>query len=326
MSDQILTQEEIDALLSAMDKGEVDLEEEVRQETEVLAFNLTSQNIMLRDQFHALDEVYDKLARMLGTSFSALLQRSIEVDFISTEMVKYTECISAFSNPTSFAIFAMEPLIGSAMLAVEPRLVYSLIDCMFGGDGQPTERMREFTLIEQRMMHKFALEVFANLQKAWEIVNPITVCLKKTEIKPDFVYLASPNDLIVVIVFGVKGREFSGNLHICIPYLMLEPIKDQLSTKYLREKDMEHNWSEQLQMLLQDTQVTLTAELGITTRSVRDLLDLQVDDVVQLNTGPEDLVTLAVDHIPKFLGFPGIIKGNRAVEIAALHQNNGGEK
>jgi flagellar motor switch protein FliM len=107
---------------------------------------------------------------------------------------------------------------------------------------------------------------------------------------------------------------------------MLEPIKDKLSSKYLREKDMEHNWSEQLEMLLQDTPVTLTAELGMTTRSVRDLLDLQVDDIVQLNTGPEDLVTLAVDHIPKFFGFPGIIKGNRAVEIAALQQNNGGEK
>ena len=326
MSDQILTQEEIDALLSAMDKGEVDLEEEVKQEAEVLAYNLTSQNIMLRDQFHALEEVYDKLARLLGTSFSALLQRSLEVEFVSTEMVKYTECINAFSNPTSFTIFTMDPLIGSAMLAIEPRLVYSLIDCMFGGDGKPTERMREFTLIEQRMMRKFAQEVLANLEKAWKIVDPISAALKKTEIKPEFVHLASPNDLMVVIVFGVKGQEFSGNLHICIPYLMLEPIKDKLSSKYLREKDMEHNWSEQLEMLLQDTPVTLVAELGITTRSVRDLLDLQVDDVIQLNTGPEDLVTLAVDHIPKFFGFPGIIKGNRAVEIAALHQNNGGEK
>jgi flagellar motor switch protein FliM len=220
----------------------------------------------------------------------------------------------------------MDPLIGSAMLAIEPRLVYSLIDCMFGGDGKPTERMREFTLIEQRMMRKFAQEVLANLEKAWKIVDPISAVLKKTEIKPEFVHLASPNDLMVVIVFGVKGQEFSGNLHICIPYLMLEPIKDKLSSKYLREKDMEHNWSEQLEMLLQDTPVTLVAELGITTRSVRDLLDLQIDDVVQLNTGPEDLVTLAVDHIPKFFGFPGIIKGNRAVEIAALQQNNGGEK
>jgi flagellar motor switch protein FliM len=325
MSDQILTQEEIDALLSAMDKGEVDLEEEAKPEAEVVAYNLTSQNIMLRDQFHALEEVYDKLARLLGTSFSALLQRAVEVDFVSTEMVKYTECISAFSNPTSFTIFTMDPLIGSAMLAIEPRLVYSLIDCMFGGDGKPTERMREFTLIEQRMMRKFALEALANLEKAWKIVDPITVSLRKTEIKPDFVHLASPNDLMVVIVFGVKGQEFSGNLHLCIPYLMLEPIKDKLSSKYLREKDMGHNWGEQLEMLLQDTPVTLIAELGITTRSVRHLLELQVDDVIQLNTGPEDLVTLTIDHIPKFFGYPGIIKGNRAVEIAALHQNKGGD-
>jgi flagellar motor switch protein FliM len=106
---------------------------------------------------------------------------------------------------------------------------------------------------------------------------------------------------------------------------MLEPIKDKLSTKYLREKDLEHNWSEQLVRLLQDTPITLIAELGETTRSVRDLLDLQVDDVIQLNTGPEDLVKLTVDHIPKFLGFPGIIKGNRAVEIATLQPNKGGE-
>ncbi len=324
MSDQILTQEEIDALLTAMDNGEVDLAEE-KPEAEVLAYNLTSQNIMLRDQFHALEEVYDKLAGLMGTSFSASLQRSIEVQFISTEMVKYTECISAFSNPTNFSIFTMDPLIGSAMLAIEPRLVYSLIDCMFGGDGKPTERMREFTLIEQRMMRKFALEVLSNLEKAWKIVGPIKVFLKKSEIKPEFVHLASSNDIMVVIVFGVKGQEFSGNLHFCIPYLMLEPIKDKLSSKYIREKDTEHNWREQLEMLLQDIPVTLVAELGISARSVGNLLDLQVDDVIQLNTGPEDLVTLTVDNIPKFLGFPGIIKGNRAVEIAALHHKNGGE-
>ncbi|MBT8364257.1 MAG: flagellar motor switch protein FliM [Deltaproteobacteria bacterium] len=324
MSDQILTQEEIDALLTAMDNGEVDLAEE-KPDAEVLAYNLTSQNIMLRDQFHALEEVYDKLAGLMGTSFSASLQRSIDVEFISTEMVKYTECISAFSNPTNFSIFTMDPLIGSAMLAIEPRLVYSLIDCMFGGDGKPTERMREFTLIEQRMMRKFALEVLSNLENAWKIVGPIKVFLKKSEIKPEFVHLASSNDIMVVIVFGVKGQEFSGNLHFCIPYLMLEPIKDKLSSKYVREKDTEHNWREQLEMLLQDIPVTLIAELGISSRSVGNLLDLQVDDVIQLNTGPEDLVTLTVDNIPKFLGFPGIIKGNRAVEIAALHHKNGGE-
>lgn len=325
MSDQILTQEEIDALLSAMDSGDVDLEEETKSEAEVVAYNLTSQNIMLRDQFYALEEVYDKFATLFETHLSSVLQRSVEVEFVSTEMIKYQDCISAFSSPTSFTVFTMNPLIGSAMLAIEPRLIYSLIDCMFGGDGKPTERMREFTLIEQRMIRKFASEVLTNLQHAWKTIDPISISIKRAEIKPEFVHLASPNDLMVVIVFAVKGVEFSGNLHLCIPQLMLEPIKDKLSSKYLRGKNQEHTWSEQLEMLLQDTPVTIIAELGITTRSVKDLLDLQLNDILQLNTGPEDLITLTVDHVPKYRGFPGIIKGNRAVEIAALLQKKGGE-
>ncbi len=325
MSDQILSQEEIDALLSAMDSGDVDLEEDAKSGTEYSAYDLTSQNIMLRDQFYALEEVYDKFAGLLNTTLSSSLQRAIEVEFVSTEMVKYNECIGSFSNPTSFTIFTMEPLIGSAMLAIEPALVYSLIDCMFGGDGKPTQRVREFTLIEQRMMRKFALEVLAVLQKAWEIIDVIQIKLKKAEIKPEFVHLAQPNDLMVVIVFSVKGEKFSGNLHICIPYMMLEPIKDKLSSKFLRGKDQEHTWCDQLEILLQDIPLTLIAELGASTLSVRNLLNLQADDVLQLNTGPEDLVALAAANIPKFLGFPGIIKGNRAVEIAALLHKNGGE-
>jgi len=324
MSDQILTQEEIDALLSAMDSGEVDLEEEAKSEAEVVAYNLTSQNIMLRDQFYALGEVYDKFATLFEAHLSSVLQRSMEVEFVSTEIIKYQECIGAFSSPTSFTVFSMSPLIGSAMLAIEPRLVYSLIDCMFGGDGKPTERMREFTIIEQRMIRKFATDVLTNLQQAWKTIDPIRIAIKRAEIKPEFVHLASPSDLMVLIVFAVKGQGFSGNLHLCIPYLMLESIKDKLSSKYLRGKNQEHTWREQLEMLLQDTPVTIIAELGITTRSIKDLLNLQVNDILQLNTGPEDHITLNVDHVPKYLGFPGIIKGNRAVEIAALLQKKGG--
>ena len=325
MSDQILSQEEIDALLSAMDRGDVDLEEEPKGEAEAIPYNLTSQNIMLRDQFHALEEVYDKFANLLDTTLSGLLQRSIEVEFVSTEMVKYQECISAFSSPTSLNIFTMDPLIGNALLAIEPQLVFSLIDCMFGGDGKPMGRVREFTLIEQRLMQKFAVEVLNRWGEAWKVVQAVNIVLKKSETKPEFVHLVSPNDLMVVIIFAIKGKEFSGNFHICISYLMLEPIKDKLSSKYLREKDMENTWSDQLMGLLQDTNVTLIAELGRKNQTVRELLNLQVEDVLQLNTGPEDLITLSVDHIPKYQAFPGVIKGSRAVEIERLLRKNGGE-
>ncbi len=323
MPDQILSQEEIDALLSAMDRGDVDLEQSKR-DSEPTPYSLTSQNIMLRDQFSALEEVYDKFAALLNASLSSMLQRNVEVEFVSSEMVKYQECISAFTAPTSFVTFTMEPLIGSALLVIEPGLVFSLIDCMFGGRGKPISRIREFTLIEQRMILKLAAEILGQLQKAWQVVQAVNIQIKKTETKPEYVHLVSPNDMMVVIVFAVKGREFSGNLHFSISYLMLETIKDKLSSKYLREKDIENTWSRQLRLLLQDTPVNLVAELGRTRRTIGDILNLKVGDVLQLPTGPEDQIVIAVGDIPKYEAYPGVLKGNRAFEISSLIRRNGG--
>jgi flagellar motor switch protein FliM len=252
------------------------------------------------------------------------LQRSIDVEFVSTEMVKFGDFMKAFGNPTSFNIFNMDPLIGSAMLAIEPGLVFSLIDCMFGGEGKPFNQMREFTLIEQRMARKMALEVLASMETAWKIVYPVSLALKKAETKPEFVHLVNPNELVIVIVFSIKGGEFAGNIHFCISYLMLEPIKEKLCSRYLREKDTEHVWGEHLQNLLRDTEVTLVAELGRTVHTVRDLLGLQIKDILKLNTGPEELIRINIEGVPKFKGFPGIVKGNRAVEISTLLRPKGG--
>ncbi len=323
MPDQILTQEEINALLSAMGRGDVDLEQS-QGAAEAVYYNLTSQKVMLRDQFSALTEVYDKVAVLLNSSFSSMLQRSIEVAFVSSEMVRYQEWIGALSSPTSFVVFGMEPLIGSALLAIEPGLVFSLIDCMFGGQGKPVSRIREFTQLEQRMITRLAAEVLAQLQKAWQIVQPVKIAIRKTETKPDYVHLLSPQDQMLVIGFSVKGKEFSGSLRFCISYLMLEPIKEKLSSKYLREKDIEHTWRRPLQQLLMEIPITLIAELGRTRRTIGEILNLQVDDVIPLPTGPDDQILVAVDHVPKLLAYPGVIKGSRAIEIAAPLNRNGG--
>ncbi len=155
-------------------------------------------------------------------------------------------------------------------------------------------------------------------------MQTVNIQIKKTETKPEYVHLVSPHDMMVVIVFAVKGREFSGNLHFCISYLMLETIKDKLSSKYLREKDLENTWSQQLHLLLQDTPVNLIAELGRTRQTIGDILNLKVGDVLHLPTGPEDQIVIAVDDIPKFEAYPGVLKGNRAFEISSLIRRNGG--
>ena len=326
MSNQILTQEEIDALLSAMERGDVDLDQEARKNVEVAPYNLTSQNIMLRDQFSALEEVYDKFARMLRDTLSSTLQRTMAVEFVSSEMIKYQEFITAFSSPTSCNVFRMEPLVGNALLCIESNLVFSLIDCMFGGDGKPATQVREFTQIEQRMIKKFALDILAAFEHSWSAIYPVEIGLVKTETKPAFVQIVPPGDAMMIVVFSIKGQEFSGNFHVAIPYLMLEPIKEKLSPKYLREKDMAKTWGPQLKELLKDTHVTLIAELGRTQQTVRELINLQVEDVIRLKAGPEDLISISVDQVPKYRGYPGVIKGNRAVEIAKLINSNGGKK
>lgn len=330
MSDQILSQEEIDALLGAMAKGEVDIEAEaVPQELKAKTYDLTSQRIIMRDEFYALGEVYDKFTGTLQGALSASLQRSIDVSLVSTEMVKYGDFIKAFPNPTCYNIFSMDPLIGSGLLAIETDLVFSLIDCMFGGDGKPLTQVRDFTLIELRMMRKFAVEVLSNFEKAWDFLFPVKIALKKTETKSEFVHIVNSSELVVVIVFLLQGKEFSGHIYLCISYLMLEPIKEKLSSKYLREKDMAYAWKPQMENLLDDTFVVLVAELGRTVQSVSDLLNLQISDILKLNSGPDDLMTMEIAGVPKFLGFPGVAKGNRAVEITALlspkgeHQDNG---
>jgi flagellar motor switch protein FliM len=323
MSDQILSQEEIDALLSAMDKGDVDINEGRKGsvEAEVKPYNLTSQNRMLRDQFNALEEVYDKFCTLMDSSLTTSLQQPVEVEFVSTEMIKYGD----FTNPTAFGIFNMEPLIGSAMVAIEPKLVFSLIDCMFGGNGKPTDEIKEFTIIEQRMIKRIVNETLKKLEEAWKVVYSLKFSLKKIESKPEFVHLANPNELMLIILFSIKGEVFSGNIHLCISSLMLEPIKEHLSSRYMTEKDMENTWSSQIKNLLKNTNVTLIAELGKTTKTVGDLLALKVDDVINLPTGTQDLIKINVEDVPKYQGFPGIVKGNNAVEITGLIKQIGGE-
>lgn len=318
MADQILSQEEIDALLSAMDSGEVEVEDEKPREATIRPYDLTSQGSMLRDQFDALDEIYDKFISLLNNTFQNTLQRAFEVKIASKEVVKFNDFLQAFSNPTGFSIYSMEPLIGSALLAIEPNLAFSLIDCMFGGNGRPMEKIREFTLIENRMVKRFATDVLKELEKAWDVAYPVQIHLKKMETKPEFVNLVNPSDLLIIVVFSISNLEFSGNIHIATPYLMLEPIKDKLTSSYLREKDMAHSFRHQLRTLLRDTDVQLVAELGRMHCSMRDILDFEVDDVLRLGTGPQDAVMLNVETIPKYFGMPGVVKGNRAVQVTDL--------
>jgi flagellar motor switch protein FliM len=187
------------------------------------------------------------------------------------------------------------------------------------------EKVREFTQIERRMLSRFYTDVLRELENAWKVAYTIRFVQKKTETKPEFVNLVSPNDLVLTFVFSINGEGFSGNIHICTPFLMLEPIKDKLSSRYLREKDRAHAFRSQLTMLMKDTTVNMVARLGRTTHTIEQILELEIGDVVKINTGPQDPVVLNVEGVPKYLGMPGTLKGNRAVQITELIHKDEGE-
>jgi flagellar motor switch protein FliM len=209
-------------------------------------------------------------------------------------------------------------LIGSSLLAVEPNLGFALIDCMFGGAGRPLAKVREFTQIEQRMLSRFYTDVLNELERAWQVAYGIKVVQKKTETKPEFVNLVNPGDLVLIFVFSVASEEFTGNIHVCTPFLMLEPVKDKLSSRYIREKDRAHAFRGQLAVLLKDTRVNMVAELGKTVTTIGRILQLDQGDIIKINTGPQDPVIIKVEGMPKYAGTPGVIKGNRAVQISNL--------
>jgi flagellar motor switch protein FliM len=331
MGEQILSQDEIDALLGAMASGEVDLKDgdgaEVEQDIpeEVEIYDLTSKGRNFQNQFFALEEVNDKLTKQLQQYFTSALQISIETKFISTEVVSFESFLQGFSSPTCFQIYTMEPLIGSAIMAIEPSLVFSLIDCMFGGDGTPISFERDdFTLIETRLMQKLSLGILDSFEWAWQKVYPIKTKLTKSETKPDYVQLLNPNDLVLSEMFSIKGSKFSGNIYFCMPYLMFEPIKETLSSKFLREKDSKQSWDSQLKQLMNDAFVTVSVDLGRKTCTIRDLLKMQRGDVLTLDAGPDDLVSVHVENVPKYSGYPGIVKGSRAVQISNQITNKNG--
>jgi flagellar motor switch protein FliM len=328
MSDQILSQEEIDALLSSMNKGDDDFDSNDPGGADlsvVRPYNLTSQGIMLREQFSALEEIHDRFIFYLENSLSSTLQKPVEVKLESSEIVKFGEFLSAFSNPTSLNIFTMEPLIGSALHVIETNLVFSLIECMFGGEGKTDNKVRDFSNIEKRMMIKFTSDVLKNLEKAWNLIYQCKFTYKLSETKPEFIHIAPPSDSMIINVFSISWNGISGNMHICIPYLMLEPIKDKLSASYKVNKHLENAWRSQMTKLLKKTKLTLVGELGSNYYTVRDLLNMSVNDVLMLRSGPHDPILLKVEGVPIYDGFPGVVKGNRAVQISSLLRTNTGD-
>lgn len=317
---QVLSQEEVNALLNGISGGEVETEqEEIPEDSETQTYDLTSQNKVVRERMPVLEMITEKFSRIFGTTLSSLLKRIVNVNIMSVDMLKYGEFMKGIPLPASLHVFKMDPLRGSSVFIVESQVIFALVDIMFGGTGRETFKIegRDFTTIENNLIKRVILSALSDLEKVWKPVIDLAIVYLKSEINPQFAQIMVPTDVAIVINFEIDMGFSTGTLTLCMSYSMIEPIKKKLEGTYQDETlGGNKEWATKLKEGLKLSEVDLTVELGKTELTGREIISLKNGDVIPLDHCYTDDLDVYIEDIIKFRGKPGIYKGNQAVEIS----------
>ncbi len=326
MSEQILTQEEVDSLLRGISGGEIETETDIEQdESGIVPYDLTSQDRIIRGRMPTLEIINDRFARFLRNSFTSSLRRIVDVTALSIDMMKFGEFLKTLPVPTSIHLFHMDPLRGMSLFVMESPLVFSLIDIYLGGNGSSHYKVegRDFSPIEMKIIREVVNVVFQEFERAWAPVYEIKAKFVRSEINPQFVTIMPMTDVVMVSKFSMEMEFSSGNMMLCFPYTMMQPIKEKLVASFQSEQmDQDSGWLREFRKGLLRAKVGLTVELGTTEIKANDLIRLKEGDVIRLNRYVSEPVDIKVEGLKKFRGIPGVYKGSKAVRIVTKVQDS----
>ena len=315
---KVLAQDEVDALLRGMNIGDIETEQDVPgDDSGVVAFDLANQDRIIRGRMPVLEIVNDRFARLCTNALSNVVRKRVELNPISIDMTKFGEFMRSLPVPTSINIFKMDPLRGNAIMIVDSRLVFALVESVFGGAGsQPKIEGREFTRIEQAVVDKIVKIALDNMEESWRPVHDVKLELVRSEINPQFAAIVPPSDVVVVITFEVELDTSIGSMIVCLPYATIEPIRSKLHASFQTERlEVDHAWVARLKERLLETPVELKVHFGDTTITGNQLMRMQVGDVLVLDTDVEDLLTCTVAGVKKYQGIAGTVKAMKAFQI-----------
>ena len=319
---QVLSQEEVDALLRGVSNGEIETEqEEVHDPSEAQAYDLTGQDRIVRGRMPTLEIISEKFARLLSSTLLSLLRKVTHVNTLSVEMLKYGKFIKSIPLPTSLHAFKMNPLKGSSLLVVESQVIFALVDIIFGGSARGGFKIegRNFTSIENNLIKRVVINALADFEKVWETTMKLDVVYQRSEINPQFMQIAAPTDVVVVVQFEIDMDFSSGIMTFCIPYSTIEPIREKLMGGYQADQlEVDKEWVDRFTEGLRLTNVDLAVELGKAELTGREIVDLKNGDVIPLDQYCSDGLDVFVEDVLKFKGQPKIFKGNQAVEISEI--------
>ncbi|RFU68867.1 flagellar motor switch protein FliM [Bacillus sp. V59.32b] len=326
---EVLSQNEIDALLSALSTGEADADELKKEESEkkVKVYDFKRALRFSKDQIRSLTRIHENFARLLTTYFSAQLRTYVQISVASADQIPYEEFIRSIPKMTILNVFEVPPLDGRILMEVNPNIAYAMMDRVLGGRGVSENKVEKLTEIETKIMSNLFEKGIENLQEAWATVAEIDPILTDFEVNPQFLQMVSPNETVVVISLNTQIGETSGMINICIPHVVLEPIIPKLSVHYWMQTSKKERSSEEIESLekrVKKTYLPIITELGKTDISIHDFLQLDTGDVIELNQAIDVPLKVKVGDVPKYIAQPG--RAGKKIAVQILDTLKGGDE
>jgi len=319
---KILSQDEIDALLTTVSSGEDGIDDDSYENEKlksIIAYDFKHPNRVSKDQIRTLENMHDNFAGHYGSTLSAILRTIVDVDLVSVDQITYSEFIMSLVTPSCTYTFAAPPMEGGCLIDFNPTLTFSLIDRMFGGSGKILETERELTGIERTVVGRLVEKLYHDLERVWENILKISIEQRSFETNPQFIQIVPPGETVVVVSFQIKLFQSTGLLTICYPYVSLEPIITKLSAqnwidatkRKAAEIDREVNL-----LNVNSIDADLMAVLAGTNLRIRDFLRMKIGDIVPADNKITTPIDVFVNKRKKFLARPGLSGKKRAIQIS----------
>ncbi len=323
----ILSQDEIDALLDAVDDDDIDADEDTgdeggsssRQEDQrhVTLYDFKRPNRVSKEQLRTFRSIHDKMVRTLSSQISSTMRSIVEIQLHSVDQMTYGEFLMSLPSPTSFNVFSVKPLEGNGVLEINPSIAFPMIDRLLGGKGEAYDSNRDFTDIEFNLLDTILRVIMSNLKDAWAQVSEIFPVVEARESSPNVIQIVAQNEIVVMVVMEIIIGHTSGMMNICYPVIALEPILSKLATRdiLVSETSSKKSRNRELKALLGGAKVGFEAIVGDAYLTLAELLNIETNDIIILNRPADDTVILCIDGRDKFVGSLGIHRFRKTVKV-----------
>ncbi len=318
----VLSQSEIDALLKQLSSGELDVDDVVDEPTvKIKDYDFSRPAKFSKEHLRTLEIIFENFGRLVSSNLPAYLRKNVQIDVMNSEAVTYSEFSNALSNPVLLGIVNFEPLNGNILIELASNLGFAIVDRMLGGLGEPLDKPREFSDIELAVLERIFTVLVDLLREPWENVVEIHPRLERIETNSQFAQIISPSEMIAIITINMTIGDVEGLMNVCLPFMTLEDIMDKLNTKYwfsiMQDTDSD-NYTEFIETAINKAQIPIRALLGRSTISVMDFINLQVGDIIRLDSHMDDELDVYVGNIVKFKALPGSGADNYAVKVTEI--------